>query len=809
MTSREKAPDQALPAQISTEQWSGAGLTTQFKDERDMLAAIIENTDTQLAYLDTEFNFVWVNSAYAQGTGKKREELIGKNHFALFPNAENQSIFEGVRNTGATASFSAKPFVYADRPELGTTYWDWTLVPTKDDAGRVEGLVLSLHDVTERQRAEAEIVSMTRFPSENPHPVMRIAADGVLVYANPGSKPVLETWNTRIGQKVPPRWQDHVREANRTHSVGSAEMVCDRRVYSLTIAPSSDGYANLYGMEVTDLRRVQSSLRQYASRLRTLHQIDQRILAAQSVEEIARAALARVPQMIDCLRASVMLFDFETHEVSLLAAYTAGSQSHTDEGWRATLTREWAVLVQNLQRGEHVVVEDIEGLPPDSPLMATERATGIRTLLLQPLLVKDTLLGALTLGLAGPGRVATQSIGLANELAVQLAIAIQQARLHQQVQDRAEDLERRVAWRTAALRISEARFRAIFEDAPVGIALLDDRGRIIQNNTAMATILHRDDAELRETSLFSYMNQADVGTGSTMFEDLMSGTSEEYHTDIRFNRSDGQILWCNVTISLVRDVAQRPRLAVGMVEDITDRREAQAAMVQNEKLALTGQLAASFAHEINNPLQTVIGCLGLADESLREQDILANPNGDSISLYMQMASEELKRAAGIVGRLRDLNRQSTPDEREYQSIRALIDEALSIAHKQARDRGILVEISEEPNLPKLLVVPDRLQQVFLNLMLNAIDAMPDGGTLTVLITKTNDPAGVRTILRDTGSGIPPEVQASLFDPFQTTKPEGLGLGLFISQAIVKDLGGDIRVESGPREGTSFTVWLPA
>lgn len=289
----------------------------------------------------------------------------------------------------------------------------------------------------------------------------------------------------------------------------------------------------------------------------------------------------------------------------------------------------------------------------------------------------------------------------------------------------------------------------------------------------------------------------------------MNGVSEEYRTDARFNRSDGQTLWCNVTISLVREVAQRPQLAVGMIEDITDRHKAQAAMVQNEKLALTGQLAASFAHEINNPLQTVIGCLGLADESLREMDVIADDGESSVGLYMQMASEELKRAASIVGRLRDLNRQSTPDEKEYRSIRTLIDEALTITYKQARERDISIEISEEPDLPKVLVVPDRLQQVFLNLILNAIDAMPDGGKLTASLTKTEAPQGIRTVLRDTGGGIPPEVQARLFDPFQTTKPEGLGLGLFISQAIVKDHGGEIRVESSPREGTTFTVWLPA
>ena len=809
MASKDRAPDQAFPAQATSGGRSSERMTPQPTQEHNMLAAMMDNTDIHLAYLDSEFNFVWVNTAYARGTGRTKEELLGKNHFALFPDAQNRSIFERVRDTGEAASFTTKPFVYVDRPDLGTTYWDWTLAPIKDSTGEIEGLVLSLYDVTERQRAETEIASMARFANENPHPVMRISEEGILVYANEGSIPVLDTWQTRIGQPVPSRWQDHVREANRTHSVGSAEILCNHRIYSLTIAPSTDGYVNLYGMEITDLRRVQGSLRQYASRLRALHQIDQAILAAQSVEDIAEAALARLPRMIDCARASVMLFDLEAHKISLLAAYSAEGTPRTDEGWQTMLTGEWAELVQKLRRGEQIVVEDVHTLPPDSPLVATHQVEGIRTLLLQPLHLKGTLLGVLILGLSGPGRVAAYSIELANELALQLAIAIQQARLHQQVQEHAEDLERRVVWRTAALRISEARFRAIFEDAPVGIALLDDKGKIIQNNAALTTILCRNDDDLRETSLFNYMDQKDAGAGSKMYEDLMNGVSEEYRTDARFNRSDGQTLWCNVTISLVREVAQRPQLAVGMIEDITDRHKAQAAMVQNEKLALTGQLAASFAHEINNPLQTVIGCLGLADESLREMDVIADDGESSVGLYMQMASEELKRAASIVGRLRDLNRQSTPDEKEYRSIRALIDEALTITYKQARERDISIEISEEPDLPKVLVVPDRLQQVFLNLILNAIDAMPDGGKLTASLTKTEAPQGIRTVLRDTGGGIPPEVQARLFDPFQTTKPEGLGLGLFISQAIVKDHGGEIRVESSPREGTTFTVWLPA
>ena len=129
-------------------------LAQSLAQERDVLQTIMENTPAQLAYLDPEFNFVRVNAAYAEGSGHSKQELIGRNHFDLFPHAENQAIFERVRDTGQAVVFHAKPSEFPDRPELGTTYWDWTLVPVRNASGSVEGLVLSLLDVTELKRAQ-------------------------------------------------------------------------------------------------------------------------------------------------------------------------------------------------------------------------------------------------------------------------------------------------------------------------------------------------------------------------------------------------------------------------------------------------------------------------------------------------------------------------------------------------------------------------------------------------------------------------------------------------------------------------------
>ncbi len=123
----------------------------------NILQTIMENTDSQLVYFDKDFNFVYANTAYAEGAGYSKEELIGKNHFELFPDQENKEIFEKVRDTGEPVSFKDKPFEFPDDPDRGKTYWDWTLSPVKNDQGEVQGLVLSLIETTDRVKARQKI----------------------------------------------------------------------------------------------------------------------------------------------------------------------------------------------------------------------------------------------------------------------------------------------------------------------------------------------------------------------------------------------------------------------------------------------------------------------------------------------------------------------------------------------------------------------------------------------------------------------------------------------------------------------------
>jgi PAS domain S-box-containing protein len=154
---RTEAEREGLLTQIEQERRRVEELAGALARERDMLRVIMENTYAQLVYLDPDFNFVQFNTPYVEGSGRSREELVGRNHFELFPNQENQAIFERARDTGQPVAFHAKPFEYVHQPERGITFWDWTLAPVKGEDDHVHGLVFSLVDVTQRVRAEEEL----------------------------------------------------------------------------------------------------------------------------------------------------------------------------------------------------------------------------------------------------------------------------------------------------------------------------------------------------------------------------------------------------------------------------------------------------------------------------------------------------------------------------------------------------------------------------------------------------------------------------------------------------------------------------
>jgi two-component system NtrC family sensor kinase len=227
--------------------------------------------------------------------------------------------------------------------------------------------------------------------------------------------------------------------------------------------------------------------------------------------------------------------------------------------------------------------------------------------------------------------------------------------------------------------------------------------------------------------------------------------------------------------------------------------ESQSRMVQSEKLAATGRLAASLAHEINNPLQAI-------HNSLQMMLSFSEPT-DRQREYLDIAEGQVKRLIDLVRRIVDFARPTSRHKRPL-DVNRIIDRVLHLARKHLQHQEIMFTSNLATPLPRVEADSDELEQVFLNLILNAVEAMPEGGTLTISSFATeNDRIGVA--FTDTGIGIPGEILPYLFEPFFSTKDKGTGLGLSISYMLIERNNGKITVTSEEGKGATFTLWLPA
>ncbi|MBN1889395.1 MAG: GAF domain-containing protein [Thermoflexales bacterium] len=247
-------------------------------------------------------------------------------------------------------------------------------------------------------------------------------------------------------------------------------------------------------------------------------------------------------------------------------------------------------------------------------------------------------------------------------------------------------------------------------------------------------------------------------------------------------------------------------------EQLHRLQESQAHLIHAEKMAALGRLVASIAHEINNPLQAMQGQLELAQEEV-ETDL----RRENLKRYLGIAINEVDRVADIVRRMRDFYRPAREEKRPT-DLHAVLDSVLALSGKQLQHSGVSVEREWQPRLPLVHANSDHLKQVFLNLVLNAIDAMTgEGGTLRVRTRLDQLPLPGRGAevqpavcieFIDSGRGMPPEAMERLFEPFFTTKESGSGLGLSISFGLVEAHGGQLRLASQAGEGTTVTILLP-
>jgi signal transduction histidine kinase len=274
---------------------------------------------------------------------------------------------------------------------------------------------------------------------------------------------------------------------------------------------------------------------------------------------------------------------------------------------------------------------------------------------------------------------------------------------------------------------------------------------------------------------------------------------EDVRSDCTYLDAKGAHRFADRSMTPVKNDAGEVTLIVASYNDITDRLRAEEALRRSEKLAATGRLAASIAHEINNPLEAVTNALFLARTDPLEVD-----------KYLKLADEELARVAQITRQTLGFYRESAAPAPMKVSV--LLDGLLSLYSRKLQSKNLSIR-KQYSNEIEIWGSAGELRQVFANQIVNAIDAMPQGGCLTVRVKKSRywqngHCPGMRISMVDTGFGIPPESMGKIFDPFYTTKEDlGTGLGLWITHGIVRRHGGNIRVKSNARLGKSGTIFM--
>ena len=750
----------------------------------------------------------------------------------------------------------------------------------------------------ERKRAKEEIEKLAKFPSENPQPVLRVAKDGTILYANKASLPLLNTWRCQIGQILPEYWRKFILDVFSSDSSKDIEVECEHRTFSLVFAPVVDAdYVNLYGLDITKRKQAEEKIFRLASIVESSDDaiigktLDGIILSwnkgakgiyGYAAEEVKGQPISilippghpdEIPQILERVKRGEGIERYETVRikkdgkqisVSLTISPikdTAGKITgvstiarditkrkqaeekikHLNDALRAIrnvnqlITRErdrerllqgaceslietrgyrnaWIVMldesgrvvriaeaglgkdflpmVERLKRGELTncgqkalgqpgvhAIEDPSSACTDCPLSSMYHGRGAMTYRLEH---AGRVFGLLSVSIPRALVADQEEQSLFKEVAGDIALALHNIELEEGHKKAQKELEK----------------SAIYLDA-MGDALfvLDAQGNIIKSNkTASEWWGYSPEEFLKMTGEQLFVEGKREKCRVEMEEAVRTGTPRIYET-IALTK-DGKEIPVRNSGTVMKDAEGKLMGFINVLRDITERKKMQERLVHAEKLAVLGQLAGGVGHELRNPLGAIRNTAYFLNM------VLEKPEPD-VKETLEILERQVGTCERIISSLLDFARPKPPAWRKV-DINQAVQEALSDTPVPEN-----VEVVSQPGeaLPTILADPDQLAQVFKNLILNSIQAMPEGGQLVVK-SEVESPKWMAVSITDTGVGISEDYLERLFEPLFTTKAKGIGLGLAVTKTLVEGHGGTIEVESKLGKGSTFTVRLP-
>jgi PAS domain S-box-containing protein len=365
----------------------------------------------------------------------------------------------------------------------------------------------------------------------------------------------------------------------------------------------------------------------------------------------------------------------------------------------------------------------------------------------------------------------------------------------------------------ASLKESEERWRSVFEMSTVGIALADHNFRFMATNVAVRAMLGRADEELQGLSPFDICADEDRGSLKLLFEQVREGKQQSYELVQQYRHKSGAPVWVRAYVSRIQGDNSRLPLFLATMIDITDRKRAEAAsrdalseLARVARLTTMGEMTASIAHEINQPLGAIVTDGSAALRWLAN----VTPDIEEARVCLKRIVNDGHRASQVISSVRTMIKKSS-GTKEPLDINELVREVLTFAHGEIENERIVVRTELNGNLSQVLVDRIQLQQVVLNLVMNGIDAMAtlrDRARVLKLRSEQNGPSRVTLTVEDAGTGIDKTIIGRIFEAFFTTKKHGMGMGLSICRSIVVAHGGQLFVSPGDLYGSAFHLELP-